>query len=260
MPAKDEVLVDRHDAVLLLTLNRPESRNALTADMMAGLGEAVLEAEQSPGIRALVLTGSGDRAFCSGMDLRNFAAGKGLGPDADSEVRDGFRRLMDGTAAIPVVGAANGAAVAGGFELLLGCDVIVASSATTFGLPEVKRGLFPGGPGMYLGTRIPLSVALEMALTGDPIDARRAYELGLINAVVEPEQVLPTALGLAERIAANGPLAVAAVKELVRLFVTDERAGRERFDHWQPKVYGSLDAKEGATAFIERRDPVWQGQ
>jgi enoyl-CoA hydratase len=172
-----------------------------------------------------------------------------------------FIRLLEGKVAVPVVGAANATAVAGGFELLLGCDLIVASSQAKFGLPEVKRGLFPGSPGtLLLGTRIPLSIALELTLTGDSIDAERALALGLVNAVVAPDQVLAAALDYAERIASNGPLGVAAVKELVRLGVADAGRAAERLRELQPQVFGSEDAQEGARAFVEKRAPVWQGR
>jgi enoyl-CoA hydratase/carnithine racemase len=144
--------------------------------------------------------------------------------------------------------------VAGGLEVLLGCDVIVASRDARFGLPEVKRGLFAGGNGTTLGARIPLAVALELALTGDLVDAERALALGLVNAVVDPDDVVETAVGYAERIAANAPLALAATKELVRLAATDGARYRERRDHWRPVVFGSQDAVEGATAFVEKRD------
>ena len=159
---------------------------------------------------------------------------------------------------MPVIGAAQATAVAGGFELLLGCDIIVASSEAKFGLPEVKRGLFAAGRGTFLGQRMPLGIALEIALTGDTIDAQRAYELGLINKVVPPDQVLTAALEFAERIAANGPLGLAATKELVRLGVTDPALAEKRVGEWQPSVFASEDAKEGATAFVEKRPPVWQ--
>jgi enoyl-CoA hydratase len=161
---------------------------------------------------------------------------------------------------VPLIGAANATAVAGGFELLLGCDVIVASSEAQFGLPEVKRGLFPAGGGTAIGTRVPLSIALEMTMTGDNISADRAYELGLVNKVVPPGEVLSEALGLAERIAANAPLGLAAVKDLVRLTIADPKEAAVRWVDWQQRVFSSDDAKEGATAFIERRPPVWRGQ
>jgi enoyl-CoA hydratase/carnithine racemase len=255
----DAVLVrERHGAVLVLRLNRPDARNALTTRMITALANAITGAETDPEIRAVVLTGAGDRAFCAGMDLRAFAGGEQMAV-ADDAMHH-YWRLIRGEVAVPVIGAVNGAAVAGGFELLLGCDVIVASSAATFGLPEVKRGLFPAGTGMTLGTRIPLSIALELALTGDTIDAARAYELGLVNVVVAPPEVLGTALALAERIAANGPLGVQAVKELVRLGVTDAARAAERLGQWQPVVFGSEDAKEGALAFVEKRAPVWRGR
>lgn len=156
--------------------------------------------------------------------------------------------------------AANGSAVAGGLELLLGCDVVVASFEARFGLPEVQRGLFAAGGGTFIGQRIPLAVALEIALTGDLFDAGRAYELGLVNRVVPPGDVLDTALALAERIAANGPLAVAASKELVRLGASDAGRARQRLDEWREVVFSSDDAREGARAFVEKRPPAWSGR
>lgn len=254
----DELTRERHGSVLVLRLNRPEARNALTSEMLAQLGAAMLAAEADPDTRVVVLTGAGQRAFSAGMDLKSVAAGAvAVGPD---EGMEGFIRLLRGELAIPLVGAANGTALAGGLELLLGCDVVVASSEARFGLPEVKRGLIPGGPGTSLARRIPLAVALEMTLTGESIGAARAYELGLVNAVVAPAQVLPTALGLAEQIAANAPLALAACKELVRLHVMDPARAPERLDHWRTRVFGSEDAREGARAFLERRAPLWRGR
>ena len=174
--------------------------------------------------------------------------------------KSGFARFAGGEIGVPVVGAANATAVAGGFELLLGCDVVVASESASFGVPEVKRGLFAAGGGVFVSTRIPLAMALELTLTGDLIDAARAQALGLVNQVVPPAEVLPAALALAERIARNGPLALRATKELVRTASTDLARAKELAAEWQPKVFGSEDAKEGATAFIERRDPVWKGR
>ncbi len=250
---------ERRGAVLVIRLNRPEARNALTQELLAALGAALIEAETDPGIRAAVLTGTGDRAFCAGMDLRSFA-GSGNASLDDSEATAAYYRLLAGRVAVPIVGAANATAIAGGLELLLGCDVIVASSAAEFGFPEVQRGLFPGGNGTAIGTRIPLGVALEMTLTGERVTAARAQEVGLVNRVVAPDEVLDTALAVAERIAANGPLGVAAVKELVRLSVTDPARAAERLAEWQRVVFASDDAKEGAMAFVEKRAPVWQGR
>jgi enoyl-CoA hydratase/carnithine racemase len=260
MTTTDELVTDRSGPVLVARLNRPEARNALTPTLMGAIGAAVNQAESDPEIRAMVVIGTGDRAFCAGLDLRSFAAGEQGGFDDDTGMK-AFTRLLSGEVTVPVVGAANATAVAGGFEVLMGCDVIVASAEAKFGLPEVKRGLFPGSPGtVLLGTRLPLSIALEMTLTGDTIDAERALALGLVNAVVPPGEVLAVALDYAERIAANGPLAVAAIKELVRLGVADAARAADRLRELQPQVFESEDAKEGAMAFIEKRPPVWRGR
>lgn len=250
---------EQRGAILVARLNRPDARNALNPEMIRGIGGAIADAETDPEIRAVVLTGTGERAFCAGMDLRSFAAG-GETAFGDDDATRSFFRLLEGASTIPVVGAANATAVAGGFELLLGCDLIIASSDAEFGLPEVKRGLFPAGNGTFLGSRVALGIALEMTLTGDAISAERAYDLGLVNAVVPPDEVLTRALAVADRIAANGPLGVRAVKELVRLGIADPSGARQRLREWQDVVFNSEDAKEGATAFVERRPPVWRGR
>ncbi len=252
------LVTEQRGAVRVLRLNRPEARNALNPELLTAIGLAMVEADNDPDTRAVVLTGTGDRAFCAGMDLRAFAEGGALG--GSPEGMAGFARFVGGEIGVPVVGAANATAVAGGFELLLGCDVVVASESASFGVPEVKRGLFAAGGGVFVSTRIPLAMALELTLTGDLIDAARAQALGLINQVVPAAEVLPAALALAERIARNGPLALRATKELVRTASTDLARAKELAAEWQPKVFGSEDAKEGATAFIERRDPVWKGR
>jgi enoyl-CoA hydratase/carnithine racemase len=256
---EDELLHERRGGILVLTLNRPQARNALTPEMLVGLGTAIVDAESDPDVRAVVLTGAGDRAFCVGMDLRSFTGGDDDRAYA-ADAMAAYHRLMKGEISVPLIGAVNATALAGGLELLLGCDIIVASSTAQFGLPEVKRGLFPGGSGTSIGRRVPLGLALEMALTGDSIAAARALEVGLVNAVVAPGEVLPTAISFAERIAANAPLGVAAVKELVRLAVTDTGRASIRLDEWRQIVFHSADAREGATAFVEKRAPVWHGR
>ena len=258
--AESVVVREQRGNVLVLRMNRPDARNALSPALMGELGTGVADGESDPNIRAIVLTGTGDRAFCAGMDLRAFAEG-GDAPTPEQQAgMPAFGRFMSGDISVPVVGAAQATAVAGGFELLLNCDLVVASDAAKFGLPEVKRALFPAGGGIFLSTRIPLAVALEMGLTGDTIDAARAHALGLVNQVAPAAQVLDTAIALAERIAANGPLGLQATKELMRLAVINPEAARAKQGEWHSKVFNSSDAKEGATAFIEKRDPVWRGQ
>jgi len=254
-----ELVRERRGAILVLRLNRPQARNALTMSLIADIGRAVVAAESDPEIRAVVLTGTGDRAFCAGMDLRSFAAGETTSAGAEDAMA-GYYRLIRGEIAVPMIGAANATALAGGFELLLACDLIIASDRAEFGLPEVKRGLFAAGGGTLIGTRLPLSIALELALTGDSITATRAYDLGLVNAVVDPAGVLTTAVAYAERIAANAPLSLAATKELVRLGVADTARAATRAEEWRSTVFNSEDAKEGAMAFIEKRAPIWQGR
>ncbi len=258
-PGEPVVVEERHGSVLVLRLNRPEARNALNQAMIRAVGTAITAAEADPQTRVLVVTGTGDRAFCAGMDLRDFAAGGGPEP-GDEAASGAFMRLMRGDVTLPVIAAVNAPAVAGGFEIVLGCDLVVASTTARFGLPEVKRALFAGGDGILLGTRVPLPVALEITLTGDLFDAERALALGLVNRVVPPGEVLPTALALAERIAANGPLGIAATKELVRLAVASVEQAHARQREWYPVVFQSEDAREGATAFVEKRDPVWRGR
>jgi enoyl-CoA hydratase/carnithine racemase len=255
----DVLVREQRGNVLVVRLNRPDARNALNTELLQAINAAITDAESDPGIRALVITGTGDRAFCAGMDLRDFAS-SGQATGGGRGNIDAYARLLQGEVSVPVIGAANASAVAGGLELLLACDIIVASSAAQFGLPEVKRGLFAATGATSLGTRIPLAIALELTLTGDSVDAQRAYDLGLVNVVVTPDQVLPTALDYAERIAANGPLGVAATKELVHLGVTDHARALERRAELQVSVFNSEDAREGALAFVEKRPPAWQGR
>ncbi len=254
-----DLVRSRQGAVVVLRLNRPEARNAYDPELLDDLSLALVEAEADDEVRAVVLTGTGDRAFCAGMDLRAFASGAGYGPRHE-EGMAAFQRFIAGEIGVPVVGAANAAAVAGGCELLLACDLVVAAESARFGLPEVQRGLIAGGGGLFVSNRLPLAIALELTLTGDPIDAARAYALGLVNRVVPADQVVDAAVALAERVARNGPLAVRATKEIVRLAAEDMVRARARQAEWLPTVFGSEDAREGATAFVERRPPRWQGR
>jgi enoyl-CoA hydratase len=243
---------------MVVTLNRPEQRNALNVATTTGIADALDQAGADPGVTAVVITGAGDRAFSAGMDLKEFAAGGRFGED---EGMDRYRRFLRGLFPKPVIAAVNGAAVAGGFELVLGCDLVVAAEHAVFGIPEVKRGLVAAGGGLLLPLRIPLAVALELGLTGDTVDADRAFQLGLVNRVVPAADVLPTALALVERIAENGPLAVALCKKLMQEIATSGGADAwERVTAANPQVFESEDAIEGARAFAERRRPVWKAR
>jgi enoyl-CoA hydratase/carnithine racemase len=256
-----EIEQEQRGAVRILRINRPEARNSLNQAVITGIGVGLQEADADPEVGAVIITGTGDRAFCAGMDLRGFAAGGTSRSDADRAGAEGYQRFIREGTIKPVIAAANATAVAGGFELLLACDMAVAASTAQFGLPEVKRALFPAGGGIFLSRKIPPAIALELMLTGDYMDADRAFALGLINRVVPPDRVMDEAVALAERITANGPLAIRAIKRLARAVTTlppDEVWALQAEAH--PEVFGSADAKEGATAFIEKRPPVWQGR
>jgi enoyl-CoA hydratase len=252
----DEVLVERHGAVQVITINRPEARNALNRAVAIGVRDAVDELDAAADLRAGVLTGAGG-TFSSGMDLKAFLQG-----EAPSFPGRGLCGITQTPPRKPLVGAAEGWALAGGFELLLACDLVVAGASTRFGVPEVKSALVAGaGAALLLAQRIPRALALEMLLTGDPIDAARAAQIGLVNRVVAEGEALPEAIALAERIAANGPLAVIATKQIAN--GGGDWPAEQRWDEMAAlmgPVFTSADAREGARAFVEKRPPVWQGR
>ncbi|MEO3797970.1 crotonase/enoyl-CoA hydratase family protein [Nonomuraea sp. B10E15] len=252
----DEVLVEESGNVAILTINRPKARNAVNGAVARGIAAALDELDTRPEISAYVLTGAGG-TFCAGMDLKGFLSG-----DFPVVEGRGFGGLTESPPKKPLVAAVEGYALAGGFEMALACDVIVASSAATFGLPEPRRGLVAGAGGiMRLPRRIPYHVAMEIALTGDHYPASRLYELGLVNRVTEPGAALEGALELAGKIAGNAPLALAATKQVI---IESQDWSREEMFKKQGAiinpVFGSKDAMEGAAAFAEKRAPRWKGE
>jgi enoyl-CoA hydratase len=254
------VNTDTVGAVRVLCLNRPEAANALSPDLLREFGSALTAALDDDEVRVVVVTAAGDRAFCTGMDLKAFS-GQASDPEEALGDRSGFSALPEGffqgAYAKPLVAAVNGVAVGGGFELALVADLIVAAEGATFSMPEVRRGLVPG---RLMSTRLPLSIALEMALTGEPLDAERACSMGLINRVVPRNELVATAIELAGQIARNAPLAVRTTKYLFR------RPGRTVVElaaeeaKLSSDVFASADAREGAMAFAEKRTPRWTGR
>ena len=250
------VLTERRGSTLLITLNRPEARNAVNAALASGVAAALDELDSDADLRVGVITGAG-KGFCAGMDLRAFVRGES--PHVEGR---GFAGIAQRSSRKPLIAAIEGFAVAGGFEVALACDLLVAARGARLGIPEVKRSLVAAaGALLRLPSRIPYHVAMELTLTGDPILAERGAELGLINRLAEPGGAVEAALELAETIGANGPLALDASK---RILV--ESAGWSEDEVWQRQgeiagpVFVSEDAREGATAFSEKRDPVWKGR
>jgi len=250
------VLTERRGRVLIVTINRPDQRNAVNAAVAQGIATALEDLDADEGLSVGVLTGAG-KGFCAGMDLKAFVAGER--PHVEGR---GFAGITERSADKPLIAAIEGFAVAGGLEVALACDLIVAARGARLGIPEVKRSLVAaGGALLRLPRALPRNVANELALTGDPIEAERAHELGLVNRLAEPGQALDTALQLAEAIAANGPLALAATKRV--LVEAADWPDAEFFERQRPiidPVFNSEDAREGATAFSERREPVWKAR
>jgi enoyl-CoA hydratase len=256
MNDSEAVLTERREHVLVITINRPDQRNAVNAAVAAGIARALEELDSDDGLSLGVLTGAG-KGFCAGMDLKAFVAGER--PYAADR---GFAGITRRAAKKPLIAAIEGFAVAGGLEIALACDLIVASRGAKLGIPEVKRSLVAAGGGLLRLPRVlPRNIAMELALTGDPILAERGFELGLVNRLAEPGEALASALELAEQIAVNGPLALAASKRILGESVDwPEDEFFERQGEIAGPVMSSEDAREGATAFAEKRAPVWQGR
>jgi enoyl-CoA hydratase/carnithine racemase len=252
----DELLIEQRGHVAVLTINRPEARNAINRATALAIDAALNDAATNDDIWVVVLTGAGDKAFSAGMDLKAFATGE------FPITENGFGGITQRIFPKPLIAAVNGSALAGGFEIMISCDMVVAAEHASFGIPEAKRGLIAGGGGLIrLAKRIPLAIAYEMALTGDPVTAERAFSLGLVNQVVPAEQLLDAALALAERIAANAPLAVRTSKSVVRQSLELTEAEAWELNNEQFGMIGrSADAMEGAIAFAEKRAPNWQGK
>ena len=251
----EEVLVAVEDGVMTVTINRPEAKNAVNKRVAELIAQALDELDSNASIRLAILTGA-NGTFCSGMDLKAFVRGES--PVVKGR---GFGGLTEAPPKKPLIGAVEGYALAGGFELAISCDLLVAAENSRFGIPEVKRGLAAGAGGLLkLPRQIPPRIAMELALTGEFISAQRAYELGLINRVVPVGGALAAAQALAKSIVANGPMAVAASKRVI--VESQDWSTTEMFARQQEMilpVFTSQDAIEGATAFAQKRAPNWKG-
>jgi enoyl-CoA hydratase/carnithine racemase len=247
---------ERRGHVEILRFNRPEARNAISPEVSKTMSALLDAAADDPDVRAVVVTGTGP-VFSAGADLKVIAQG-GAGDIASAP--GGFAGMVTRDFPKPLIAAVNGPALAGGFEIVLSCDLVVASDTARFGVPEVQRGLMAAaGALIRLPKRVPMAIALELTMTGDPISAERALELGLVNRVVPADQVLEVAVALAERIGENSPVAVRVSRRLVReaIELTEAEAWK-RNDERSMEVFRGGDMIEGATAFAEKRAPVWK--
>ena len=255
-------LTERRGNVLLITLNRPEARNAINASVSIAVGDALAEAQSDPEVRAVVITGAG-QTFCAGADLKAIARRENLYHPEHGEW--GFAGYVQHVIDKPTIAAVNGTALGGGTEMALASDLVVAEERTKFGLPEVKRGLIAAAGGVFrIVDHLPRKVAMEMIFTGEPMTSADALKWGLINQVVPDGTVVDAALALAERITVNAPLAVWASKRVAlgvdEGAITGEQAGWTRTMREMGAVLRSADAKEGPMAFAEKRPPVWQAK
>lgn len=260
-------LYERSGHIAVITLNRPGTLNAVNAALSIAVGEALERAADDPKVRVVVVTGAGS-AFCAGADLKELAAGRDV--HAPDHPEWGFAGLVRHWVDKPVIAAVNGFAMGGGTEIALACDLVIAAEDATFGLPEVKRGLLASAGGVVRVQRqVPFKRALQLALTGDGIDARQAEAWGLVNFLAKPGKALTEALDLAGRIAANAPLSVQYTKRVMHQAAT---GGSDWDPEWSQRdvwvlndeameiVFSTRDAQEGATAFAEKRQPVWEGR
>jgi enoyl-CoA hydratase/carnithine racemase len=258
--SEPKVVVERRDHVGVIRIARPEVRNVVDGEVAEAIEAALDEFDAADEVFAVVLTGTGEKAFCAGMDLKAFAQQGPRGPYFTE--RGGFGGVTRRDLQKPLVVAANGLAVGGGMEMALAADCVVADERAAFGLAEVKVGLIAGGGGaIRLAKHVPRAVALEMVMTGDPIGARRAYEVGLVNAVTPPGGALDGALELANRIAAASPVAARVSRRLLleTLELGDEESWGRSMDAAKV-VLRSEDCREGQRAFLEKRRPVWTGR
>jgi crotonobetainyl-CoA hydratase len=256
------VLTERRGNVLLITLNRPEARNAVNAAVSIGLGDALHEAQHDPEVRAVVVTGAG-QSFCAGADLKAISRRENLYHPEHGEW--GFAGYVQHVIDKPTIAAVNGTALGGGTELALASDLVIAEARTKFGLPEVKRGLIAAAGGVFrIVEHLPRKVAMELLFTGEPMSSADALKWGLVNQVVPDGTVVDAALALAERITVNAPLAVWASKRVAAGIddgvITGDEAGWSRTMREMSAVLRSQDAKEGPLAFAEKRQPVWQAK
>jgi crotonobetainyl-CoA hydratase len=256
------VVSHRRGNSLLITINRPEACNAINQRVAEDLGNALAAADSDPDIRVVVLTGAGRRAFCAGADVKALAAGEPV--TSRSHPEWGFAGWVNHAVSTPTIAAVNGLALGGGAELMLACDLAVVAGTAKIGLPQGKRGVIAAGGGAFrLGSQLPQKIAMQMLLTGQPINAETAHSFGLVNMVVPEHLVIQAACALADQIAANAPLAVAASKR-VALGIRDgryldESAAWELTGQEFDAILASTDAKEGLNAFADKRTAHWQG-